>query len=199
MIVLMAALCYLLGSIPTGYLVFRSGGQGDIRRFGSGATGATNVLRLKGWRAALIVALVDIAKGFLPSFVILKLTHDPVIAAGCASLSVIGHCYPVYIGFRGGKGVATAAGAMAAIAPLPALASLGAFLLVVGASRYISLGSIAAVFLFPAFQALFGFPGPVIAVGIPILAVILLRHSGNIGRLLAGTERKLGRKDGETT
>jgi glycerol-3-phosphate acyltransferase PlsY len=199
MIVVLAALSYLIGSIPTGFLVYRAGGKGDIRDFGSGATGATNVLRLKGWRAALLVALVDIAKGFLPSFVILKLTHDPVLAAGCASLSVIGHCYPVYIGFRGGKGVATAAGAMLAVAPLPALASLGVFLAAVGASRFVSLGSITAVLLFPAFQALFGFPGPVIAAGIPILAVILLRHSGNIGRLLTGTERKLGRKDGGTS
>lgn len=196
MTIALAVLCYFIGSIPTGYLFFRSGGQGDIRKYGSGATGATNVLRLKGWRAALPVALLDIAKGFLPSFAILRIYHDPVLAAGCASLCVLGHCFPVYIGFRGGKGVATAAGAMLAIAPLPALASLAVFIAVVVLSRYVSLGSILGALFFPAFQAVFAVPGPVIAAGVPILAIILVRHAGNIRRLLGGTERKLGRKEG---
>jgi glycerol-3-phosphate acyltransferase PlsY len=192
----LAVLCYLVGSIPTGYIVFRSGGQGDIRKFGSRATGATNVLRLKGWRAALPVALIDIAKGFLPSFVLLRIFHDPVLAAGSASLCVLGHCFPVYIGFRGGKGVATAGGAMFAIAPLPALASLAVFAAAVALTRYVSLGSILAACLFPGFMAAFGIPGPVVAASVPILALILIRHSGNIGRILRGTERKLGRKEG---
>jgi len=196
MTIALAALCYLIGSIPTGYLVVRAGGKGDIREFGSGATGATNVLRVKGWQAALPVALVDIVKGFVPSFAILRIFHDPVLAAGCASLSVLGHCYPVYIGFRGGKGVATAAGAMFAIAPLPALGSLAVFIVVVAVSRYVSLGSVLAVLLFPAFLALFGVPWPVVAAAAPILALILFRHSKNIGRIFRGTERKLGGKEG---
>lgn len=193
--VALAVLCYLVGSIPTGYLVFRSGGRGDIRDFGSGATGATNVLRLKGWRAALPVALIDLAKGFLPSFALLRIFHDPVLAAGGASLCVLGHCFPVYIGFRGGKGVATAGGAMFAIAPLPALASLAVFIVTVALSRTVSLGSILAACFFPGFMALFGIPGPVIAASVPILVIILIRHSGNIRRILRGTERKLGRKE----
>jgi acyl phosphate:glycerol-3-phosphate acyltransferase len=191
----LAVLCYLIGSLPTGYLVFRFGGRGDIRDFGSGATGATNVLRLKGWRAALPVALIDIAKGFVPSFLILRLYHDPVLAAGCASLSVLGHCFPVYIGFRGGKGVATAAGAMFAIAPLPALASLGVFAAAIASTRIVSLGSLLAALLFPAFMTVFGLAGPVIAASVPILIIILARHSGNIGRIFRGTERKLGQKE----
>ncbi len=190
-----ALLCYLLGSIPTGYLVFRAGGKGDIRSHGSGATGATNVLRLRGWRAALPVALIDIAKGFVPSFVILHLFRDPVLAAGCASLAVLGHCFPVYIGFRGGKGVATAGGAMFAIAPLPALASLGVFAATIALTRTVSLGSILAALLFPAFLAVFGVPGGVIAASVPILALILIRHAGNIARIFRGTERKLGAKE----
>jgi glycerol-3-phosphate acyltransferase PlsY len=192
----LAILCYLIGSLPTGYLVFRSGGRGDIRNFGSGATGATNVLRLKGWRAALPVALIDIAKGFVPSFAILRIFHDPLLAAGCASLCVLGHCFPIYIGFRGGKGVATAAGAMFAIAPLPALASLGVFAAAIALTRTVSLGSLLAALLFPVIMAAFGVAGPVIAASVPIVIIILIRHSNNIGRILRGTERKLGQKEG---
>ncbi len=194
--VALAVLCYLVGSIPTGFLVFRAQGKGDIRRFGSGATGATNVLRLQGWRAALPVALIDLAKGFVPSFLILKVYRDPVLAAACASLCVLGHCFPVYIGFRGGKGVATAGGAMFAIAPLAALASLIVFAVTVALSRYVSLGSILAAVLFPGFLALAKVPAGVIAASAPILALILIRHASNIGRLLGGTERKLGAKEG---
>jgi len=199
MTIALAVLCYLIGSIPTGYLIVRASGKGDIRKFGSGATGATNVLRIKGWRAALPVALIDIAKGFVPSFAILRIFHDPVLAAGCASLSVLGHCYPVYIGFRGGKGVATAGGAMFAIAPLPALGSLVVFVVVVAATRYVSLGSVLAVLLFPAFLAAFRIPGPVVAAAAPILVLILFRHSENIGRIVRGTERKLGGKEGSAS
>jgi acyl phosphate:glycerol-3-phosphate acyltransferase len=188
-------LCYLIGSIPSGYLLYRSSEKADIRKFGSGATGATNVLRLKGWRAALPVALMDVSKGFLPSFAILRLLHDPVLAAGCASLAVLGHCYPVYIGFRGGKGVATAAGAMFAIAPLAACGSLVVFAAAVALTRFVSLGSILAVLLFPPFMLLFGLPRSVIFMSLPILILILVRHGGNIGRLLHGTERKLGRRE----
>ena len=195
----LAVLCYLIGSLPTGYLIFRTGGRGDIRDFGSGATGATNVLRLKGWRAALPVALIDLAKGFVPSFVILRIYHDPVLAALCASLSVLGHCFPVYIGFRGGKGVATAAGAMFAISPLPALISLAVFVSAIALTKTVSLGSLLASLLFPAFLAAFGVPGPVIAASVPILALILVRHSGNIRRILKGTERKIGRKEGRSS
>ena len=192
----LAVLCYLVGSLPTGFLIFRRGGRGDIREFGSGATGATNVLRLKGWRAALPVAIIDIAKGFVPSFAILRIYGDPVLAAGCASLTVLGHCFPVYIGFRGGKGVATAAGAMFAVAPLPALSSLGVFAAAIALTRIVSVGSLLASLLFPGFLAAFGVSGTVIAASVPILAIILVRHAGNIGRIIRGTERKIGRTKG---
>ncbi len=141
------------------------------------------------------MALIDIAKGFVPSYVILRLFHDPALAAGCASLAVLGHCFPVYIGFRGGKGVATAGGAMFAIAPLAALASLGVFAATVALTRTVSLGSVLAALLFPAFLAVFGVPGGVIAASVPILALILVRHAGNIVRIFQGTERKLGAKE----
>lgn len=191
---LFAALAYLVGSIPTGYLLFRASEKKDIRSFGSQATGATNVLRLKGWRYALPVALVDIAKGFLPAFLALRIFTDPVLAVVCASLAVLGHCFPIYIGFKGGKGVATAAGAMFAIALGPALLSLAVFVATVALTRYVSLGSILAALFFPLFQWLFRMPLLLIALSLPILFIILVRHAGNIRRLVVGTERKFGRK-----
>jgi glycerol-3-phosphate acyltransferase PlsY len=193
---LFAALAYLVGSIPTGYLLFRASEKKDIRSFGSRATGATNVLRLKGWRFALPVALVDIAKGFLPAFFALRIFADPELAVACASLAVLGHCFPVYIGFKGGKGVATAAGAMFAIAPGPALLSLAVFIATIALTRFVSLGSILAALLFPAFMGLFHLPLRLIALSLPILFIILIRHAENIGRLFAGTERKFGRTTG---
>jgi glycerol-3-phosphate acyltransferase PlsY len=194
MTILFAALAYFIGAIPTGYLFFRASEKKDIRSFGSQATGATNVLRLKGWRYALPVALVDIAKGFLPAFLALRIFTDPVLAVVCASLAVLGHCFPIYIGFKGGKGVATAAGAMFAIALGPALLSLAVFVATVALTRYVSLGSILAALFFPLFQWLFRMPLLLIALSLPILLIILVRHAGNIRRLVVGTERKFGRK-----
>jgi len=114
--ILFAFAAYLVGSIPTGYLLVRLTARKDIRQFGSRSMGATNVLRVKGWRTALSVAAIDILKGFIPAFLALKYSGDPVFAAFCAFLSVAGHCFPFSIGFRGGKGVATSLGAYAAIA-----------------------------------------------------------------------------------
>jgi glycerol-3-phosphate acyltransferase PlsY len=191
---LLAAASYLIGSFPSGYILFRAGGKKDIRSFGSGATGATNMLRLKGWRSAIPVALIDIAKGFVPAFAAARMFSDPAFSAVCASAAVVGHCFPVYIGFKGGKGVATAAGAMFALAPVPALGSLAVFILTVALTRFVSLGSILAVLLFPVFVVVFRMTGPLLPWTLPIILVIGLRHAGNIGRLLRGTERKLGRR-----
>ena len=192
--VIFVVLAYLVGAIPSGYLLFRASEKKDIRQFGSRATGATNVLRLKGWKLAIPVALIDILKGFLPAFLALKIFADPALAAVSASAAVLGHCFPVYIGFKGGKGVATAAGAMFAIAPLAAALSLAVFVAVVALTRYVSLGSILGALLFPLFMALLRFPGLLIELSLPILLVILVRHAGNIGRLLSGRERKFGQK-----
>jgi glycerol-3-phosphate acyltransferase PlsY len=185
---------YLLGSFPTGYLAFKWGEREDIRRFGSGATGATNVLRLKGLRWALPVALFDIAKGAAPAVLAKALFADPGLAALGASAAVLGHCFPVYIGFRGGKGVATAAGAMGALAWQPTLLSLGVFLLAVVATRYVSLGSILAAASFPAFAAAAGSSRDIVLLSLPMVLVILMRHAANIGRLFRGTERRFGEK-----
>jgi glycerol-3-phosphate acyltransferase PlsY len=191
--ILLVIASYLFGSIPTGYLLVRGRGRRDVRELGSGSTGATNVLRVQGWKAALPVAVVDVLKGFLPAFLALRWLDDPVFAALCGLLAVVGHCYPFSIGFRGGKGVATSLGAYAAIAFVPCLASVGLFFIVTAATRFVSLGSMLASIAFPVLVLATGGSGGVAAVSLAIAVLIVLRHRGNIVRLLAGTERKLGR------
>ncbi len=192
--IIVALASYLAGSIPTGYLLVRLSGRKDIREHGSGGTGATNVLRLKGWKLALPVAVIDILKGFLPVFLAAKWSADPVFAALCGLLAVVGHCFPFSIGFRGGKGVATALGAFAAIAWAPGLGGLGLFLIVIGLTRYVSLGSIAGSLAFPVIHFAAGGSPAVAAVALAVAALIVVRHKENIRRLLAGTERRLGEK-----
>ncbi|HPW18173.1 MAG TPA: glycerol-3-phosphate 1-O-acyltransferase PlsY [Candidatus Aminicenantes bacterium] len=192
--ILFALASYLLGSVPTGYLLVRWTGREDVRDLGSGNTGATNVLRVKGWKAALPVAVFDVLKGFLPAFLALRWFADPGFAALCGLFAVAGHCYPFSIGFRGGKGVATSFGAFVAIALWPSLAGLGVFLVAVGVTGYVSLGSILGSLAFPAVLAVAGGPWRAAAASAAIAGLVVLRHSGNIVRLLAGRERKLGEK-----
>jgi len=192
--ILFAFASYLVGSIPTGYLLVRLTARKDIRQFGSRSMGATNVLRVKGWRAALPVAAIDVFKGFLPAFFALKYSGDPVFAAFCAFLSVVGHCFPFSIGFRGGKGVATSLGAYAAIAGLPLMACLGFFFVVIAVSRYVSLGSIVGSLAFPFIVLLSGGPKGVFVISLAIAVLVTFQHRDNIGRLVKGTERKLGDK-----
>jgi len=192
--ILFALASYLVGAFPTGYVLFRSLEKKDIRSYGSGATGATNVLRLKGWVYALPVALIDILKGYLPAFLAMKIFGDERLAAVSAGMAVLGHCFPIYIGFKGGKGVATAAGAMFSLDFLPSLGSVGVFVLTVALTRYVSLGSILAVICFPVFILLLRGPTELILLSLPILLIILIRHLENFKRLLRGKERKLGQK-----
>ncbi|MCK7480415.1 MAG: glycerol-3-phosphate acyltransferase [Candidatus Moduliflexus flocculans] len=175
-------------------MLVRWTGRKDVRDFGSRSTGATNVLRVGGWKSALPVAVFDILKGFLPVFLALRLFDEPRLAAVCGFAAVVGHCYPFAIGFRGGKGVATRVGAFAAIAWLPCLACLGLFLVVVGTTRY------RLARLDPGRP---GLPGGVPGRGrtrgrrgrrLAIAALIVFRHRANIGRLVKGTGRKLGEK-----
>jgi glycerol-3-phosphate acyltransferase PlsY len=192
--ILWAFASYFFGAFPTGYVFFRVLEKKDVRSFGSGATGATNILRLKGWAYALPVALIDILKGFLPAFLAMKIFGDERLAAISAGLAVLGHCYPIYIGFKGGKGVAAAAGAMFSLAFLPSLCSLGVFVLTIVLTRYVSLGSILAVIFFPLFIFLLRGPTELILLSLPILLIILIRHLDNVKRLLQGQERKFGQK-----
>lgn len=192
--IVIAAVSYLLGSIPTGYLLVRLSGKRDVRKFGSGSIGATNVLRVKGWKTALPVALFDVLKGFLPVYLASRWFDDPVFAALCGLLAVVGHCFPFAIGFRGGKGVATSLGAYAAIAWAPLLGGLGLFLIVVGLTRFVSLASILASLAIPVIVFLAGGPPAAAGIALVISILIVFQHRGNIARLVRGTEPKLGEK-----
>jgi glycerol-3-phosphate acyltransferase PlsY len=187
----------LSGSIPFGYIIFRLGGGagGDIRRFGSQSTGATNVLRLKGWKYAIPVAVLDVLKAVVPVWLALRIFHDRNIAMGAALLAVLGHCYPVFIRFRGGKGVSTAMGAFAVLSPFDFLLSLAVFAGVIAATRFVSLGSLAAALSFPLFAFALRGDREAGALGLALLILIAIRHAANIGRLVRGRERKLGQKE----
>ncbi len=191
---LFAVLAYFVGAIPTGYLLFKLSEKKDIREFGSRNMGATNVMRLKGWTYAVPVAVLDVLKGFLPAFLAIKLFRDPRLALIASFLAVLGHCFPVYIRFRGGKGVASTMGAFAAVAFLPFLVSASVFVLIVVISRYVSLGSIMATLSFPIFVLLSHGKLETAVWGIAIASLVVIKHSGNIRRLLEGRERKFGEK-----
>ncbi len=186
---------YLLGSISFAVVISRAFGLADPRSYGSGNPGATNVLRSGSKAAAALTLLLDAFKGWLP--VTLALAGG--LGAGTAALAGMaafaGHVYPVFFGFRGGKGVATALGVVLALSPWLALAALAVFALVLAASRYVSLASIAAALAAPLLLALPGpWPGGAVAVfAICVMAALLIwRHRANIGRLRAGTEAKFG-------
>jgi len=194
--ILFLAGCYLLGAFPTGYILYRLIEKKDIRSYGSGSTGATNVLRTRGLALALPVMAIDLAKGFLPVFLGSRwFPHQPWVPLAGAFLAVVGHCYPVFIRFRGGKGVATSLGAMAGLGLWPFVLSLAVFLGAIILTRYVSLGSILAVLLYGPFRLALGqssfwtwmWWGAV-------FLLIVLRHRANIGRLISGRERRLGQK-----
>jgi len=193
--VLFAVFAYLFGAIPSGYIIYFISEQKDIRKFGSLATGATNILRLKGWKFAVPVMFIDLFKGFLPVFLALQLFNDNRYALICAFLAIIGHCYPVYIKFKGGKGVATSIGTFAALAVLPLLIGLAVFVLVVALFRYVSLGSLLAVIsLIPSTFFITG-DYELVIFTIAVFLLIVFRHAGNISRLAHGQERKLGQRN----
>jgi glycerol-3-phosphate acyltransferase PlsY len=184
---------YLIGAIPVGYLVTGALAGTDIRRHGSGNIGTTNVLRTVGRLAAVLTLLGDVAKGY--GAVLLAhalLDGDPTIAAACGVLAVVGNCWPVYLGFRGGKGVATAFGAFLRLMPLPTLPAALVWTLVVGVSRYVSLGSIVAALTVPIGALAWHYPVASVAAGAAVACIIVARHRDNIARLFAGTERRLG-------
>ena len=194
MILAFALISYLFGSIPSGYLLIRARQHKDIRDFGSRSIGATNVLRTSGWKMALPVVIFDVLKGFLPVFFGMKLFPGKSIILVFGFCAVVGHCFPVFIKFRGGKGVATSVGAFAAVAFFPLLLALGVFVLVIGTTRFVSLGSLSGAFCFPFFVYLFGGKIEISILGAAVFFLVLVRHWGNIQRLAGGRERKLGEK-----
>lgn len=187
---------YLVGALPTGYLFGRIARGVDVRAYGSGSTGATNVLRVLGRTAAALVFVGDFTKGFGAVWAVGALGLGP-LAQALAGLAVLaGHNWPVFLGFKGGRGVASGVGALFSMLPLVAAVILAVALALMAATRYVSLGSVMGTLLavplslYAVAQA--GAPVAYLAYVLPGAALIVLRHHGNIRRLLQGTERKLG-------
>lgn len=183
---------YLVGAIPTSYLAGRLAGV-DLRQVGSKNVGATNLYRAAGLRLAVPAGLFDVAKGFVPT--LLAPATAPWLPVAVGSAAVVGHVFPVYLGFRGGKGVATAAGAVLALAPLALAVSAAVWVAVLAASKFVSLASICGAVAFPIAVRLLE-PDRVwtFGVGVALGLFIIYTHRSNIGRLLTGTERRVGRR-----
>jgi acyl phosphate:glycerol-3-phosphate acyltransferase len=187
------AVAYLIGSIPFSFLVARAFGVHDVRRVGSGNVGATNVLRNAGKAAGALALVLDLGKGAAASALAGKLAPgDAVLPAAAAVAAVVGHMFPVWLRFEGGKGVATGLGAFAPLAPRAALAALLAFAVVAAGTRYVSLGSVAGGAALAALAFALRGPDPVAIAAAFTFALVVFRHRSNLRRILGGTERRVG-------
>ncbi len=181
---------YLAGSVPFAFLLARRAGI-DVRMAGSGNVGAANVVRTTGFRRGLIVMLLDVAKGAAAvAFAYVAGAGSGVMALTGAA-AVVGHIYPVWLRFHGGKGVAVAAGVFAMLIPVATAIAMTLFLVIVGTTRYVSLGSIAATLALPPAAWLTGAPGAVVGAAAGAAGLIVFRHRSNLRRLRSGTERRL--------
>ncbi|HEX4595706.1 MAG TPA: glycerol-3-phosphate 1-O-acyltransferase PlsY [Bryobacteraceae bacterium] len=181
---------YLVGGIPFGYLLVRLKTGEDVRSMGSGNIGATNVLRTSGRAIAVVTLLLDIAKGFFAVWLAARLTDDSVVWTSLAALAVMaGHAYPVFLKFHGGKAVASFIGAFLYLTPVPLAAALVVFVIVVAATRQISMGSIIAAASLPlAAWLIMHPPASVILTSLIAAIFIVSRHRANIQRIRAGNE-----------
>jgi len=184
---------YLIGSVPFALILGRVWGVADLRVVGSGNLGAANVLRVSGVTPGLLVAVLDASKG-AASVLLAQRWQGPVeLSAAAGVAAVIGHVFPVWAGFRGGKGVATSAGVFAILAPAASLAAFGIFIATAWITRFVSVGSMIASALLPPIAYVSGSSAPVVAAGFIVAGLILLRHRSNLIRLRGGIERRLGR------
>jgi glycerol-3-phosphate acyltransferase PlsY len=196
---LAVVLSYIIGSIPAAYLAGKSRGI-DLRRYGSGNLGATNVVRTLGWKVGLVVFAFDVAKGALPVLVLPRWGHglfsQEIVAIVCGVAAILGHFRPIFLSFgKGGKGVATATGVFFALAPLPTLAGLAVFALVVLTTGYVSLGSLIGAVVLPSLLLVTeGIRSPVFQVSVVLAAFVFWTHRANIRRLRRGEEYRFGRK-----
>jgi glycerol-3-phosphate acyltransferase PlsY len=185
---------YLLGSIPVGYLIVNAKTGGDIRKTGSGGTGATNVSRRAGKGAGILTLVLDALKGSAAVIIATIMLRDNSHALwwiGIAgSVAILGHIFPVWLGFRGGKGVATGVGVFLVLTPVAVLLSGLLFLIVVVFTRYVSLGSMIGALSVPALAWLLNYGTPLVFTTLLAAALIIYAHRQNIQRLLTGTENK---------
>lgn len=185
---------YLIGAIPVGFIVARFAGGIDIRRAGSGNIGATNVLRTVGKWAGVLTLLGDIGKGYLAVAAARRLGPEPAWAAYGGVLAVVGNCWPVFLRFHGGKGVATGFGAFLNLALLATAPAALVWLVVAASFRYASLASILAWLCLPLGVLALGYGWNAAVAALVAAAIIIGRHHGNIRRLLSGTEPRLGER-----
>jgi glycerol-3-phosphate acyltransferase PlsY len=188
---LLPILAYFMGSISSAVVVSKLMGLQDPRSVGSGNPGATNMLRVGGKKAAVITLLGDILKGVIPVVIARVFTTDPLILALVAFMAFLGHLFPLFFGFHGGKGVATAFGALVALSPWMGLALVITWVAIAALSRYSSLSAITAALLAPAYVWLLLPAPPYFYVTLTMAALLVWRHRSNIRNLLAGTEGKI--------
>ena len=188
--VLLILLCYFIGSIPFSFMVARMLADVDVRSRGSGNVGATNVLRTSGKVAALLAVAGDLLKGTLAAWLGFTL-GGPLLAAGCSLAAVIGHCYPVFLKFRGGKAVATAGGVILFLMPKACLILLCLFIITIALTRYVSLASVIVAILLPFLAVLLDYPWQYSLLSLIMAVVVVYRHWENIRRLRQGNEARI--------
>ncbi len=191
---------YLIGSIPSALWMGKITKGIDIREHGSGNVGTTNTFRVLGWKSGVVVAAIDLSKGWLASNMVAKIVphgeYYVLVSMTAGLIAVIGHMFPIYSSFRGGKGAITAGGVMLGVAPVSALLAMAVFLIVMFTTRYVSLASILAVLSYPV-MLMFAFDKAVLAgpylmiAGILIPLTVVIKHKDNIVRLLKGTENRI--------
>jgi glycerol-3-phosphate acyltransferase PlsY len=189
--IIVVIVAYLIGSIPFGYLIVRGKIGADIRETGSGGTGATNVSRRAGKAAGVITLVLDALKGSAAVLIAAKLTHSDWLVTAAAIAVLVGHIFPVWLGFRGGKGVATGAGVFLVLAPFALLCAGVLFLTIVVSTRYVSLGSMIAAAMIPVLIWLQSDSRPLLIAAVAGALLIVFAHRGNIERLAQGTESRI--------
>lgn len=189
--IIIPIVAYLLGSIPFGYLIVRGKSGADIRETGSGGTGATNVSRRAGKAAGVLTLLLDAAKGCVAVLIAKAFGSDDWVIAAAAIAALVGHIFPVWLGFRGGKGVATGVGIFLVLAPIALLCAGVVFVAIVVLTRYVSLGSITAAILIPVLVWWQFDSQSLLTAAVVAAALIVFAHRGNIQRLASGTESRI--------
>jgi glycerol-3-phosphate acyltransferase PlsY len=185
-------LAYLIGSVPFALIIAKRWGAPDLRRAGSGNLGAANVLRTSGVTAGVLVALLDVGKGAAGVLLASRLDGSTATPAVAGFAAIVGHIYPVWLRFRGGKGVATACGVFAALAPVAMPIALTVFVVSAWITKYISVGSVLASAALPAIAYAMGAPPPIVSAAAAAATLIVFRHRSNLARVWLGTERRIG-------
>jgi glycerol-3-phosphate acyltransferase PlsY len=191
----LAVFGYLLGSVPCGLVLARLTGAPDPRKVGSGNIGATNVMRSGGKALGILTLILDILKGLIPTLIAARFLENPYAICLVGFLAFLGHLFPLYLRFKGGKGVATAIGVMLVLMPKALLLSLVCFLIAAFFTRMVSVGSIVASALLPLWGAVWRYPRAYVILSFLMAILIIYRHKANIKRILNGTESRLGKEE----